>query len=627
MPLISQPILTDSETMELLIAFYSEALRFLDVPKEQWAIVKEGVAFEDGKLSIIYINYAQRKIIVNLSALKIMLHSNPNITGDTPSVYRTYGYKLARFWQQFVITGKQDRVFEQDKDSYVFARALAMIKGVPLIDTPIDENVIKTFGFNPFDREAAIKMLSDEFGIDCCVKRGYEMSNKAKRSFVTLTDSDYQRRGAEMLALRDESNERPLPKIEEGEPGSKSNPFVNVDEAAAYILKIEKERLDSDPYRQAIRKEQYYYDFEHGFFRIPWASANVGYYPLEGAYNPCFVINQLGQRVGHLNEMPRFSIKPSLAQNKFLYRGQSQFYSKCVPNMFRDKTKVANHQYVDDVIQINEMEVLLRQHPLVQLFEKGFYLLHEFFRFRIDYAGISQHYYNRTPLLDLTSDMEVAKFFAVTWFNMEEDKYEKYTGDELGVLYYYDLAPDAFTYRPGRDYFVETIGKQPFMRSGNQSGFLIRLDDTKDFNKLPEVRYVFFRHDQTITERIYADSLNGDKYMPLEMLRSHWYNRMSDEKARKEISLEALRLNFENNPGVSHSSIVKLLQNKGFHISKKNNSCFSKEELDLYYAGALDFWADFCSNIHIYSPEGALLRKHLMNLPNDPRYRWAFYKT
>lgn len=627
MQLISQPILTDSETMELLIAFYSEALRFLDVPKEQWAIVKEGVAFEDGKLSIIYINYAQRKIIVNLSALKIMLHSNPNITGDTPSVYRTYGYKLARFWQQFVITGKQDRVFEQDKDSYVFAMALDMIKGVPLIDTPIDENVIKTFGFNPFDREAAINMLRDEFGIDCCIKRGYELSNKTKRSFVTLTECYYQRRGAEMLALRDESNERPLPKIEEGEPGSKSTPFVNVDEAAAYILKIEKERLDSDPYRQAIRKEQYYYDFEHGFIRIPWASANVGYYPLEGAYSPCFVINQLGQRVGHLNEMPRFSIKPSLAQNKFLYRGQSQFYPKCVPNMFRDKTKVANHQYVDDVIQINEMEVLLRQHPLVQLFEKGFYLLHEFFRFRIDYAGISQHYYNRTPLLDLTSDMEVAKFFAVTWFNMEEDKYEKYTGDELGVLYYYDLAPDAFTYRPGRDYFVETIGKQPFMRSGNQSGFLIRLDDTKDFNKLPEVRYVFFRHNQTITERIYADSLNGDKYMPLEMLRSHWYNRMSDEKARKEISLEALRLNFEDNPRVSHSSIVKLLQNEGFHISKKNNPCFSKEELDLYYDGALDFWADFCSNIHIYSPEGALLRKHLMNLPNDPRYRWAFYKT
>ena len=223
--------------------------------------------------------------------------------------------------------------------------------------------------------------------------------------------------------------------------------------------------------------------------------------------------------------------------------------------------------------------------------------------------------------------MEVAKFFAVTWFKMEEDKYEKYTGNELGVLYYYDLAPDAFTYRPGRDYFVETIGKQPFMRSGNQSGFLIRLDDTKDFNKLPEVRYVFFRHDPSITDRIFAESLNGDKYMPQEILRTHWYRRMSDENARKEISEEALKLNFENNKDVSHRSIVKRLQSKGFHISKKNSQSFSPEELDSYYDGALKFWADFCSNIHIYSPEGALLHRHLMNLPNDPRYRWAFYKT
>jgi hypothetical protein len=229
-------------------------------------------------------------------------------------------------------------------------------------------------------------------------------------------------------------------------------------------------------------------------------------------------------------------------------------------------------------------------------------------------------------MLDLTSDMEVAKFFAVTWFNMTDDRYEKYTGNELGMLYYYDLAPDAFTLREGRDYFVETIGKQPFMRSGNQSGFLIRLDDTKDFNLLPEVRYVYFRHDPSITDRIFAASGNGDKYMPQEMLRTHWHKRMNDENARKEISPEALRLNFASNPRVSHSSIVKELKNKGFHISPKNKQFFSEEELDLYYSEALDFWKEFCSNIHIYSPEGSLLHKHLQDLPNDSRYRWAFYR-
>ena len=630
----SQAILTDSEIIEMLEAFYSEALRFLGVPQDQWAKICVGVAFDgiDGKASIISINYAKRKILVCLPVLKMIIQSNPKATGDTPSVYRSYGYKLARLWQQYLKTG-ECHIFEQDKDSDDFAIALGIVKGLPQIDVPIDESMVMAIGHNPVDREAAIKMLRDEFGIDCCVKQGFDIANKETRTFVTLTDDARQQRGSKLLKLIEDSNNLSLPKINEGEKGSKSNPFANVDEAADYILAIEKERLETDPYRQAIKDEQYYFDDRHGCFRISWASANVGYYPLEGVDYPCFVVNQLSQRPGHGTEMPRFSIKPSLAKNKFLYRGQSQFYENCVPNLFRDEKKVKDcqleekaNQFVDDVIQINELEVLLRQHPLVKLFEQGFYLLHEFFRFRVDYEGLSQHYYNRTPMLDLTSDMEVAKFFAVTWFNMKKDRYEKYNGDELGVLYYYDLAPDAFIPREGRNYYDETIGKQPFMRSGNQSGFLIRLDLGQNFNALPEVRYVFFRHDASITDRIFAESANGDKYMPQEMLRTHWYKRMNDEKARKEISLEALQLNYENNPGESHNSIVKSLQSKGFHISKKNRPCFSEEELDMYYAGALDFWAEFCSNVYIYSPEGALLHKHLLNLPNDPRYRWAFYR-
>lgn len=618
--------------MEMLGAFYSEALRFLGVPQDQWAEIREGMAFDgtEGKESIISINYEKHKILVNLPVLKMIIQSNPKAAGDTPSVYRSYGYKLARRWQQYLKTGER-RIFEQDKDSDDFAMALGIVKGLPQIDVPIDESMVMAIGHNPLDREAAIKMLREEFGMDCCVKQGFDIVNKETRTFVTLTDDARQRRRSELLKLIEDSNNRSLPRINEGEKGSKSNPFANVDEAADYILAIEKERLDSDVYRQAIKNEQYFFDDRHGCFRISWASANVGYYPFEGADYPCLVVNQLSQRYGHATEMPRFSIKPSLAKNKFLYRGQSLFYENCVPNLFRDEKKVKDcqleekaNQFVDDVIQINELEVLLRQHPLVKLFEQGFYLLHEFFRFRVDYEGLSQHYYNRTPMLDLTSDMEVAKFFAVTWFNMKKDRYEKYNGDELGVLYVYDLAPDAFIPREGRNYYVETIGKQPFMRSGNQSGFLIRLDLGRNFNVLPEVRYVFFRHDASITDRIFAESANGDKYMPQEMLRTHWYKRMNDEKARKEISPEALQLNYENNPGVSHNSIVKELQSKGFHISKKNRPCFSEEELDMYYTGALDFWAEFCSNVYIYSPEGALLHKHLLNLPNDPRYRWAF---
>ena len=610
----------------MLIAFYSEALRFLEVPAEQWAEVKMGVSFEgtDGKANLISIDYPHKKILICLPVLKLIVQTSPQATNDSPSVYRSYGYKLARLWQQYLTTG-ECRQFEQDKDSSDFAMALSIIKGLPQIDYPNEERMIEAVGYNLFDRDAAIRMLREEFGIDCGVREAIDIQ-KEKRKIVTFTKEEALKRSRCLKKIFDESRSIPLKNIEEGQYGSRSNPFPNVDEAAAYILQIEKDRLENDAYRQTIKKEQFFFDYGHGFFRIPWASANVSYYPLDGGVESSFVVNQLSQRPGHFNEMPRFSIKPSLANRRFLFRGQSRFYEKCVPSMFREKANVAKHQYVEDVIQINELEILLRQHPLVRLFEQGFYLLHEFFRFRVDYIGISQHYYGHTPMLDLTSDMEVAKFFAVTTFKMEKDRYEKYTGNELGVLYYYDLAPDAFTPSEGRDYMVETIGKQPFMRSGNQSGFLIRLNDNHDFNTLPEVRYVFFRHNQAVTDRIFAESDAGNKFMPQEMLRTHWYKRMGDEKTRKEISVEALKLNFENNKGVSHSRIVKELQKKGFHISTKNRQCFSEEELDSYYSGALDFWKEFCSNVHIYSPEGALLHKHLVNLPNDPRYRWAFYR-
>ena len=73
----SQPILSDAETMDMLIAFYSEALEFLKVPSEQWAEVKMGGSFNnaDGKANIISIDYAKRKILICLQVLKLFIQA------------------------------------------------------------------------------------------------------------------------------------------------------------------------------------------------------------------------------------------------------------------------------------------------------------------------------------------------------------------------------------------------------------------------------------------------------------------------------------------------------------------------------------------------------------------------
>lgn len=490
-------ILDEEETMQLLTAFFHEALKILNVSKENYPEIKMGCGVSYNGVEPIHIEYEKCKILVMIHFFRMMITCSPNTKNDCPTVYRTYGYKLAYIWHIYLTTGKKTN-FIADVDSTIFAESLKIIKGIPIHNAPqLPSYAKEIIGFDPNDKRPILAMLKNKFGMECIINKGYDIASRQTNEFISFTADEHQKRGAELAKLYGESIKRQMPTINDGEVGSINNPFANIDEVADFILKIEKEYLQSDHYRQIINNEQFYYDFERNYFRVSWASPNVSYYHLNNAIYPCFVANQLSQI--DKNKMPRFSLKPSLRRNKFLYRGQAEFYSPCKPSLFRNSNK---QYYVDDMIQINEMEILLREHPLVKLFEQGFMLMNEFIQFKINYMGLSQHYYNRTNLLDLTSDIDVAKFFAVTTFDMDNDRYVEYNGDQLGVLYYFDIQADTFTKRLGRQYSVDTIGKQPFMRSGNQSGFLINLQRDDDFNLFPEVRYLFFKHDPVITSRV-----------------------------------------------------------------------------------------------------------------------------
>lgn len=591
-------VLSDGETLMMLQGFCNEALRFLRISPDRYPTFKVGGSVnQEGKINPLVIDYSRGKVLVTIPFFKSMFACSTG--NDSPTFFRMLGYQLARFWYRYQQHGVTEEFDSMDMDSITFAYALMLLKGlnVPPRITNTDQ---------------ILKMLQSEFGIECKQVECYELNTKAKQKVISYTRSEIDRKGKYWKVLQDNNINRPLDPISEGQLGSKSNPFANIDEAAAYLQKIEQERLHTDPFRQALYNEEYFFDGQ--VFRFPWASANVSYYPIEGAPRNCFVVNQLGTH-------GKFSLKPSLAHNKFLYRGQSQHYPECKPGLFR----TPKDYYVDDMIQINEMECLLKTHPLVKLFEQGFQLFNDYIRLKIYYQGLSQHYYNKTNLLDLTSNIEVAKFFAVTDFCMEQDKYVKYTGNQLGVLYYFDLKADSFRPSPTRSYNIDTIGKQPFMRSGNQYGFTINLGKTDNFDLLPEVRFVYFKHEQDITERIYKQFEEGDRIMPEEILRTHWYNRMNNEELRHTVSTDALRLNYQNNKHESHSKILKALHAKNYRI-KNYHPVFTEEELDIYYSSAIKNWEEFCKDIYFYSPEGMIMKEYLHNLPDDPRYKWAFFR-
>lgn len=144
------------------------------------------------------------------------------------------------------------------------------------------------------------------------------------------------------------------------------------------------------------------------------------------------------------------------------------------------------------------MSCLVTRHPLVQLLGvKGIKIFNEPFRFQLNRLGIAQHYYNKTSFLDLTSDIEVAKFFACCKYDRNTDKYYAYSPqDKLGVIYIYDMR-FPFEFKNTCLPQLSSIGKQyVFLRSAMQSGFLLNMSKDIDFHELPNVYRIYFKHDK-----------------------------------------------------------------------------------------------------------------------------------
>ena len=120
---------------------------------------------------------------------------------------------------------------------------------------------------------------------------------------------------------------------------------------------------------------------------------------------------------------------------------------------------------------------LLDLHPVVkEIFIKN--------HWKVDYEGLAQHYGLRTTMLDFTSDLDVALFFAMCPYNPETDTYETVSKEDyVGVIYC--ISPMQMT-RFDNNFpklfsdIIEVIGLQPFERPALQRGFALRMNEGED---------------------------------------------------------------------------------------------------------------------------------------------------
>ena len=162
---------------------------------------------------------------------------------------------------------------------------------------------------------------------------------------------------------------------------------------------------------------------------------------------------------------------PEVGTVHFLYRGQNIEKSPCIPTIYRGEPDDA--QVFTDRMRLTVFKRLLASHPVVEHFFKRHH-------FVVNEEGLAQHYGLRTEILDLTSNLDVAIFFAICKYNPKTDAYDYFREDGKAVLYVFDPVLDnepspSLRFDRYMNGNIKPIGLQAFPRPGAQSGYGLRI--------------------------------------------------------------------------------------------------------------------------------------------------------
>jgi len=205
-----------------------------------------------------------------------------------------------------------------------------------------------------------------------------------------------------------------------------------------------------------------------------------------------------------------YSLKPNITKQGLLFRGDSQYH-----NPFNSRYK--KFRGIDS-IYINSFTKLLESFPLYKMFKEGVQLPDgKVIRFENPYA-LAYCYGLPTPFVGLTSDLDVASFYAITKWNEVKNEFELVKQGE-GILYAYELRQPMNQMRS-----INTLGLQVFKKTYYQKSFVLQLHENTDFNKLNAVTGFRFNHDEELAHELFNKFEGGELLVPKDDILSKKLN-------------------------------------------------------------------------------------------------------
>jgi len=235
------------------------------------------------------------------------------------------------------------------------------------------------------------------------------------------------------------------------------------------------------------------------------------------------------------------------------YRGEPDYYSSCLPSIYRGNP--TKDEMSINIIKQIEFKEICKTFPSVKMSEKD--------GLDVNYEAIAQHYGLKTEIIDLTTEIAVAAFFATHKYSEIKKSYIP-REDGIGVIrraiglemtqYIQDYSGPSF----------QIIGVQPFFRTAVQQAQGCKCRLGEDFVNISS--FILFKQNEEMNKRIgsiFYTEKGPNLLFPDEIIVS-----AAKEVINSKIVTESAILEYCEMNNCEESTIKRMLLENGYDITE-----------------------------------------------------------